>query len=39
MKDLDYVRLNEDKSFFNMRSIDTKKLLNNIQIDVNFLKR
>ena len=39
LKDLDYVRLNENKSFFNMRSIDSKKLLNSIQVDVNFLKR
>lgn len=30
LKDLDYVRLNENKSFFNMRSIDTKSLLKNI---------
>ena len=39
LKDLDYVRLNENKHFFNMRTIDTKRLLNLIQIDVNFLKR
>jgi hypothetical protein len=39
LKDLDYVRLNENKNFFNMMSLDTKALLKNIQIDVNWLKR
>jgi|TARA_B110000285_G_scaffold221746_1_gene275091 hypothetical protein len=30
LKDLDYVRLNENKNFFNMRTLDTKTLLKHI---------
>lgn len=37
MKDLDYVRLNELKSFFNMTNGDSDRILRQIEIDVNFL--
>lgn len=37
LKDLDYVRLNELKSFFNMENIDSQQILKQIELDVTFL--
>lgn len=39
LKDLDYLRLNELKSFFNMENIDTQRILKQIELDVTFLMK
>jgi hypothetical protein len=38
LKDLDYLRLNELKSFFNMNNADTQRIVKQIEIDVALLK-
>ena len=38
LKDLDYVKLNELKSFFNMNNVDTQRIMRNIELDVSFLQ-